>query len=270
MSSNGRKSIFITGAASGMGRETALLFAERGWFVGAYDVNQAGLDALREQIGAANGVFATLDVADAMAFEAAVDGFGQATGGTLDLLFNNAGIAAGGLLDEQPWDDVIRVVNINFIGVLIGVRAGIRLLRNTPGSLSLITSSSSAIFGTAGIPVYSATKHAVRGLTEALAIEFKRYGVRAADLLPGLIDTPLLSDQMRAMAPAEGMWRLVKPREVAETVWAAYHADKLHWYIPEELRDFHLQVVAEPELVREERTALLAAMASPAATSADA
>ena len=154
----------------------------------------------------------------------------------------------------------MRIVNVNFIGVMIGVRAGIRLLKATPGSLSLITSSSSAIFGTAGIPVYSATKHAVRGLTEALSIELKRYGVRAADLLPGLIDTPLLSDTVRAMAPADGYWRLVQPAEVAATVWRAYHEDKLHWYVPEDLRDFHAQVVAEPEVVREERTELLAAM----------
>ena len=122
-------------------------------------------------------------------------------------------------------------------------------------------SSSSAIFGTAGISIYSATKHAVRGLTEALSIELKRFGVRAADLLPGLIDTPMLSDQMRSLAPAEGMWRLVDPADVAQTVWDAYHQDKLHWYIPEELRTFHLQVVNEPEMVREERTALLAMMA---------
>ena len=257
---NGRKSIFITGAASGMGRETALLFADKGWFVGAYDVNTAGLDELRATIGADNGIVATLDVTDATAFETAIDTFGEATGGTLDLLFNNAGIGSGGLLDEQPWDEVMRVVNINFIAVMIGVRAGIRLLKNTPGSLSLITSSSSAIFGTAGIPVYSATKHAVRGLTEALSIEFKRYGVRASDLLPGLIDTPLLSDGVRNMAPAEGHWRLIQPVEVAQTVWRAYHEDKLHWYVPEELRAFHLEVVAEPERVREERTALLAAM----------
>ena len=100
----------------------------------------------------------------------------------------------------------------------------------------------------------------MRGLTEALSIELKRYGVRAADLLPGLIDTPLLSDQMRAIAPAEGMWRLVKPAEVAATVWEAYHADKLHWYVPEELRDFHRQVVDDPEAVREDRVALLGAM----------
>ena len=258
--SGGRKSIFITGAASGIGRETALLFAEKGWFVGGYDVNADGLDALRQDMGADNGIFATLDVTSAPAFRAAVDTFGKATGGTLDLMHNNAGIGTGGLLDEMAWDDVMRIVNINFVGVMIGVRAGIELLKNTPGSLSLITSSSSAIFGTAGISVYSATKHAVRGLTDALSIELKRYGVRAADLLPGLIDTPLLSDTMRDMAPPEGMWRLVKPREVAATVWQAYHGDQVHWYVPAELREFHAQVVAEPEAVRDERTALLAAM----------
>ena len=257
---NGRKSIFITGAASGMGRETALLFAAKGWFVGAYDVNVAGFETLKAEIGADGGVFAELDVTDPAAFGAAMAGFAGATGGTLDLLFNNAGIAGGGLLDEQPWEEIVRIVNINFLGVMIGMRAGIPLLRATPGSLCLTTSSSSAIFGTAGIGVYSATKHAVRGLTEALSIELKRYGVRAADLLPGLIDTPLLPDMMRAMAPPDGMWRLVQPREVAETVWAAYHQDRLHWYIPEELRAFHNQVVSEPELVREERTALAIAM----------
>ena len=259
-SAQGRKAIFITGAASGIGRESALLFAEKGWFVGAYDVNAAALEALSAEIGAANGIFERLDVTNAGDWATAVEQFGKATDGKLDLLFNNAGIGNAGLLDEQTWDDIMRVVNVNFIGVMLGVRAGTPLLKATPGSLCLITSSSSAIFGTAGIPVYSATKHAVRGLTEALSIELKRYGVRAADLLPGLIDTPLLSDGMRQMAPSEGMWRLVTPREVAETVWQAYGADRLHWYIPEELREFHLQVVREPEVVREERTALLSAM----------
>ncbi len=260
--SNGRKSIFVTGAASGIGRETALLFAREGWFVGAYDVNAAGLGALKGEIGADNGVFATLDVTDPAAFAAAAASFGQATGGKLDLLFNNAGIAVGGMFDEVGWDALMSVVNVNFLGVMIGIRAALSLLRATPGSLCLTTSSSSAIWGTVGIGVYSATKHAVRGLTEALAIEFKRYGVRAADLLPGLIDTPILSDAMRRMAPAEGMWRLVQPSEVARTVMEAYGSDKLHWYIPEDLRAFHAQVVAEPEVVREERTALAVQIAA--------
>lgn len=248
------KSIFITGAASGMGLATAEYFAEKGWFVGAFDVNADGLENLRAKIG--NGIFRTLDVTDASDYAAAVEEFGAATGGTLDLMFNNAGIGTAGLLDEQPIEDIERVLQVN----LMGVRAGVPLLKKTPGSLCLITSSSSAIFGTAGIAIYSATKHAVRGLTEALSIELKRYGVRASDLLPGLIDTPMLGDQMRQMAPPEGMWRLVNPREIAETVWRAYHEDQLHWYIPEELRDFHRQVVDTPEAVREERTQLLASM----------
>jgi NAD(P)-dependent dehydrogenase (short-subunit alcohol dehydrogenase family) len=255
-----RKSIFITGAASGMGRETALLFARKGWFVGAYDVNQAALDTLATEIGADKGRFEILDVTGPAAFERAMKGFGETTGGTLDLMFSNAGIGSGGLLDEQPWEDLKRIVDVNLYGVIIGARLAIPLLRATPGSLLLNMSSSSAIFGTAGISIYSATKHAVRGLTEALSIELKRFGVRAADLLPGLIDTPLLSDTVRGMAPPEGMWRLIPPSDVAQTVWEAYHSDKLHWYIPEELRNFHAQVVNQPEQVREERTELLAAM----------
>ena len=262
---DGRKSILITGAASGMGRATAQLFASRGWFVGACDVNAAALDALKAEIGADNGVFETLDVTDAQAFAQAVERLGAATGGTLDLLFNNAGVGTGGLFEDMAWDDVMRIVNINFLGVMIGARAALPLLKATPGSLCLNNSSSSSIFGTAGIAVYSATKHAVRGLTEALAIEWKRFGVRAADLFPGLIDTPLLGDGMRAMAPAEGMWRLVKPAEVAETVWAAYGSDKLHWYVPEELKAFDLQAVQEPEAVREERTPLFQMMLAAAA-----
>lgn len=255
-----RKSIFITGAASGMGRETAKLFAGHGWFVGAYDVDTAGLKSLEAEIGVANGIFARLDVTDSVAFGERMEEFGAATGGTLDVMFSNAGVGTGGLFDELPWDDVMRIVNINFIGVMIGIRAAVPLLKTTPGSLSLVTSSSSAIFGTAGIAVYSATKHAVRGLTEALAIEFKRFGGRAADLLPGLIDTPMMSDEMRAMAPAEGMWRMTPTREVAEAAWAAYHGDMLHVYVPAELKDFHRAVVESGETVREERTALLAAM----------
>lgn len=256
-----RKSIFITGAASGIGRETALFFAEQGWFVGAFDVDRDRLNALAEDQPGALGMFGVVDVADPIAYERSMARFAEATGGTLDLLFNNAGIGTGGMLDEQPWDEIKRIIDINLIGVIHGVRAGVPLLKATPGSLCLTTSSSAAIFGTAGISIYSATKHAVRGLTEALAIELKRYGVRAADLLPGLIDTPLLAGPMRDMAPAEGMWRLVTPREIAQTVWRAYHEDRLHWYVPEELRDFHRQVVEEPEVVREERTALLAVMA---------
>jgi NAD(P)-dependent dehydrogenase (short-subunit alcohol dehydrogenase family) len=254
--SQGRKSIFITGAASGIGRETARLFARNGWFVGAFDLNANGLASLEAEIGRGNGIFGLLDVTDPAAFAAAMTLFGEATGVRLDLMFNNAGTGVGGFLDEVPWDDLMRVVNVNLLGVIIGIRAAVPLLKATPGSLCLTTSSSSSIFGTAGIAVYSATKHAVRGVTEALSIELKRYGVRASDLIPGLIDTAILPDSMRSLAPPQGMWRIVPPSEVAQAVWSAYHGDLLHWYVPAELKDFDLQATSVPELVREERAKL--------------
>jgi len=248
---NGRKSIFITGAASGMGRETALLFANEGWFVGAFDVQTDLLKALEAEIGAANGLFQALDVTDREAYRAAVGAFAAATDGKLDVLFNNAGIGRGGPYEDIAWEDVMAVINVNLVAVLSGIHLALPMLKATPGSLCFSTSSSSATFGMAGIAVYSATKHAVKGFTEALSIEMKAHGVRVADTLPGLIDTPLLPDTAKAAAPKAGMWRLVPARAVAEAVWGAYHTDKIHWYVPPELHDFDTQATAAPEAVRD-------------------
>lgn len=246
----GRKSIFITGAASGMGLETARLFRGQGWFVGGYDVNGPGIDALRAELGPENGVFEVLDVTDRVAYASALSRFADATGGRLDLLFNNAGIGRGGVFAEQDFDDILAVVNVNLVGVLNGIRLAIDLLKATPGSLCFSTSSSSAIFGAAGIAVYSATKHAVKGLTEALSVEFAPLGVRVADALPGLIDTPILPREWADNAPKEGMWRLIPPIEVARVVWRAYHEDRVHWYVPEELFAYDSEITADPVATR--------------------
>lgn len=251
-SANGRKSIFITGAASGMGLETARLFNQKGWFVGGYDVNAEGLKKLEAELGAENCITRRLDVTDKKDYENALAEFGAATGGKMDILFNNAGIGAGGFFDEQPFEDVLRVVNVNFIGVLNGIHSAIGLLKATPNSMCFTTSSSSATYGMPGIAVYSATKHAVKGLTEALSIEFRRYGVRAADVLPGLIDTPILPPGAAANAPKEGIFRAIPPVEVAKTVWEAYGSDKLHWYVPPELVELDKAAGNTPEAVREQ------------------
>ncbi|MDW3099086.1 MAG: SDR family oxidoreductase [Alphaproteobacteria bacterium] len=254
MSKSGdRKSIFITGAASGMGKATADLFAEKGWFVGATDVNEAGLKALESEIGADNCFISTLDVTDGDAFAQVLEAFAKDTNGTLDLLFNNAGIGAGGFFDEMTFDEVMAVVNVNFVGVMRGIHLAYPLLKATPNSLCFTTSSSSATYGMPGIAVYSATKHAVKGLTEALSIEFARHGVRAADVLPGLIDTPILPDGTQDGAPTEGMFRLMPASSVADSVWDAYHTpEKLHWYVPEEIGDLDKAAGNTPELVREQ------------------
>ena len=127
-----RKSIFITGAASGMGRETARLFCAGGWFVGAYDVDYEGLQTLQESLGRDACLIRKLDVSDREDYREALTEFANATGGKLDLLFNNAGIGRAGFFDEQSFDDVMAVVNVNFVGVLNGIHLACDLLKATP------------------------------------------------------------------------------------------------------------------------------------------
>ncbi len=247
---NSRQSIFITGAASGMGRETAKLFASKGWLVGATDVNEAGLQTLEQELGSENCWIRKLDVTSKPAFDQALADF-DAKAGRLDLLFNNAGIGESGWFEDVPYDAAMRVVQINFVGALNGAYAGLPYLKKTPNAMLFSTSSSSATYGMPRIAVYAATKHAVKGMTEALSIEWARHGVRVADVLPGLIDTAILrqtpnrsgdapkpsEEQFYANAPKKGMFRLMPADSVAKCVWAAYHAPKakLHYYVPEEI-----------------------------------
>jgi NAD(P)-dependent dehydrogenase (short-subunit alcohol dehydrogenase family) len=252
MPANGRKSIFITGAASGIGRATARLFAREGWFVGGYDRNPETLATLAAEIGADNCATGLLDVTDREAFVTALAGFAEHTGGKLDILFNNAGIGHGGPFADMPFEQILALVQVNFVGVLNGIYSALPLLKATPNSLCFTTSSSSATYGMPNIAVYSATKHAVKGLTEALSIEFRAYGVRCADTLPGLIDTAILPPAAAAGAPKEGMFRLIQPDEVAQAVWSAYSSDKLHWYVPPEIEDLDRAATLTPETLREQ------------------
>lgn len=249
MTKSPRKAIFITGAASGMGRETALLFAGKGWFVGATDVNHDGLKTLQQQLGSENCWTRKLDVTTKSDFETALAEFAEKSGQRLDLMFNNAGIGESGWFEDVPYDAAMRVVQINFVGALNGAYASLPLLKKTPNSLLFTTSSSSATYGMPRIAVYAATKHAVKGLTEALSVEWQRHGVRVADVLPGLIDTAILrstpnrtgdtpkptEEQFYANAPKKGMFRLMPASSVAECVWKAYHGNKLHYYVPDEI-----------------------------------
>jgi NAD(P)-dependent dehydrogenase (short-subunit alcohol dehydrogenase family) len=264
MGARGRKSIFITGAASGIGRATAMLFAEKGWFVGAFDVNAAGLASLAQETGNDNCITGILDVTKRENFAEAVAAFGAETDGKMDVLFNNAGIGESGYFEDIPYEAALRVVQVNFIGVLTGIYAALPLLKATKNSLCFTTSSSSATYGMPRLAVYSATKHAVKGLTEALSIEFARHGVRAADTLPGLIVTAILrmtpnrsdirtpeeAETLLANAPKKGAFRLMPPRAVAEAVWSAYGSDKLHWYVPPEIAWIDRIKGFAPELIR--------------------
>lgn len=260
------KAIFITGAGSGMGREGARLFHGKGWRVGVVDRNAASLESLRTELGVRLWTRA-VDVTDKVALDAALADFcAENPGGGLDIMWNNAGIGQSGWFEDVPYEDAMRVVDVNFKAVLNGAYAALPYLKKSPGSLMFSTSSSSGTYGMPRIAVYSATKHAVKGLTEALSVEWQRHGVRVADVLPGLIDTAILTstpqhseegvvtmtaDQFRVAAPKKGMFRLMPAASVAEAAWRAYqHPTRLHWYVPRSIRWIDRLKGISPEFVR--------------------
>lgn len=259
-----QKSIFITGAASGIGRATAELFAEKRWFVGCYDVDTDALENLRQSLSE-RCLTGHLDVRDKEAFDAAMAAFGEKTEGQLDLMFNNAGITAGGYFDQVPFDKLMDIVNINFIGVLNGTHAALPLLKNTENSLCCSTASSAAIHSSPGMGVYGATKHAVKGFTQTMSVEMARYGCRASSVIPGIIDTPLWKSSRyvdgktnsnyekipKMNADKTDATRTIAPSEVADAVWNAYHGDKVHWYVPSDLEE-RAKRIETPEEIRDE------------------
>lgn len=235
-SANGRKSIFITGAASGIGAETARYFSKKGWFCGLYDVNTAGLAAVADELGAGNSVSGKLDVRSRDDWALAVKGFGEATGGKMDVLFNNAGVGRHGWMEEISGEDNDWVIDVNVKGVVNGVQAALPLLKATPGARIVNTASTAGIVGSPRLAVYSATKFAVRGLTEALDAEFRDLGIRVTSLMPWFIDTPILDMGAKEGANVKMADELkdagqnVYPVSLAaERAWDAAHGDDIHY-----------------------------------------
>lgn len=182
----------ITGAGSGMGRSLAVLLAARGCHVALSDINEKGL-AETVKLLDGTGVKVTsqkLDVADKAAVFAWAD---KVAGdyGKVNLIFNNAGVALGSVVDGGGYDDFEWIMNINFWGVVHGTKAFLPYLKDS-GDGHIINTSS--LFGLIAVPsqsAYNASKFAVRGFTEALReeLDLQKVGVSATSVHPGGIKT---------------------------------------------------------------------------------
>lgn len=205
------KVALITGAASGIGRESALLFAKEGAKVVVSDVNEVAGAETVQQIQAQGGeaIFVKTDVSKATDVEAAI-ATAETTYGQLNILFNNAGIfhaADGSVLDteEAIWD---LTLNINLKGVFWGCKYGIPALLRAGGGSIINTASFVAVMGAATPQIaYTASKGGVLSLTREIAVEFARQKIRANALCPGPVQTPLLDELLAD--PARRQRRLV-------------------------------------------------------------
>jgi len=231
------KVAIVTGGASGIGRATALRFAQEGARIAAWDVNDSGADALLQQLksaGAPDALFRKVDVTDASSAQAAVDEVMQRWQ-QVHVLVNNAGILRDGLLVKVKDGAVVSslsdeqfdaVISVNLKGVFVCTRAVVPHMIAGGGGAVLNASSVVGLYGNFGQTNYIATKAAVIGMTKTWARELGRHQIRVNAVAPGYIGTEMVKQMpekiLDAMVSHTPLGRLGKPEEIAEAYcWLA-------------------------------------------------
>ena len=213
------KTAFLTAAAAGIGRATALAYAREGAHVIATDVDVAGLDALKKEQPQIET--ARLDVLDPAQCEAIGTRWPQ-----VDILLNIAGYVHHGTILECSPEDWARSFDLNVHSMSRTIRSVLpRMIERGAGSIVNISSIASSIKGIPSRCVYGATKAAVIGLTKSIAVDFVTQGIRCNAICPGTVDSPSLAGRMAALGDLEAarkafiarqpMQRLGTPEEVA-------------------------------------------------------
>ena len=215
------KVAIITGAARGQGAAEAKLFATEGATVVLTDVLGAEGQATASECG---GTFHHHDVSNEEAWQRVVDAT-LAAHGRIDILVNNAGIFHRARMIDHTLDDFRRVIDINTIGVFLGMRTvAPAMIEQQSGSIVNISS----IAGLVGAPnsiAYGASKFAVTGMTKTAAVELARFGIRVNSVHPGVIDTEMIQEvaghdeaRLERIAAATPFRRSAAPEEIANLV----------------------------------------------------
>jgi NAD(P)-dependent dehydrogenase (short-subunit alcohol dehydrogenase family) len=221
------KAAFVTGAGSGIGRATALAFAEAGASVALADVTESGLAETRRLIEAKGGTALAVrcDVTNSIDVKAALDKT-VGTFGRLDAAFNNAGVEQAGTSIVDLSEEVLdRVLDVNLKGVFLCMKHEIPLMLKNGGGAIVNTSSGAGVLAIRNQSAYCASKFGVTVASKVAALEFADQGIRVNALCPGIIDTPMIArftgdtEAGRARVIAqEPVGRMGRPEEIAAMV----------------------------------------------------
>ncbi|MBK6961966.1 MAG: glucose 1-dehydrogenase [Gammaproteobacteria bacterium] len=226
MSNLNGKVALITGAARGQGAAEARLFAQRGAKVVLCDILDSEGQAVAAEIGA-NATYVRLDVTSEASWQAAVK---AAVGkfGKLNVLVNNAGIVKVTNLADCPLDEYMQVIQVNQVGVFLGMKTVVPAMKQAGGGSIVNISSIDGLIGMTGGAAYCASKFAVRGMTKVAALELGKDGIRVNSIHPGGILTPMITGAgLDAQTAGEifgrvPLQRIGQPEEIATL--AAYLA----------------------------------------------
>jgi len=234
------KAGLVTGAASGIGRATAIRFAAEGASVIVNDLEsqrEMGEETVRAiaQDGG-RALFVAADVADEAdqqrLTQECVSAFGR-----LDFAHNNAGAEVRATIEETLLEDWQRVIDVNMRGTWLGMKYQLAQMRKQGSGSIINTASSAGLIGFAGLAAYVASKHGVIGLTRAAAMEAASAGIRVNAVCPATTRTPMLGlltpERQTALASIQAIKRIGEPNEVAETVvWLASDRSSLVTGVP--------------------------------------
>jgi 3alpha(or 20beta)-hydroxysteroid dehydrogenase len=202
----------ISGAARGMGAETARVLVREGASIVIGDVLSDEGHAVAEEIGDA-ATFVPLDVTSADQWAAAVE-TAVSTYGHLDTLVNNAGVTLRKRVQRFPIEDFNRIIGINLTGAFLGMRASIDSMIAAGGGSIVNVSSIQGIHGTPYNHAYVASKFGLRGLTKSAALELAPHNIRVNSIHPGLIRTPMVEQMPDGVIPIP-LGRPGQPEDIA-------------------------------------------------------
>jgi NAD(P)-dependent dehydrogenase (short-subunit alcohol dehydrogenase family) len=213
------KTVFITGAAAGIGLEVARRFASEGWFVGLYDIDDERVEQHLATAVFSNACGGPCDVSSHDSVSQALQHFAGRTQGRLDVLINNAGVLSAGHFEEIDHKAHDSIIQVNVQGLTNVAQLAFPWLRDTPDSTLLNLCSVSSVHGVPLLAVYSASKFYVNGLTQALGIEWAEHGIRVLSIKPPFVSTTMVDGM-----PGQLMKTFtvdLSPEQVADAIMSA-------------------------------------------------